>query len=58
MAQISVTEAHNRFGDLARIRNGVTHWIDVVTPDGRWVPVFDPTHGFILTGYEFISGAR
>ena len=31
---ISATEAHQRFGDLARIRNGVTTWIDVEQPEG------------------------
>lgn len=49
--RISVTTAHQKFGDLARIRNGITHWIEVVNPEGRWVPVFD---GFVLIAYELM----
>lgn len=47
---ISVTDAHRRFGDLARIRNGHTTWIDVEDDGGIWKPVFD---GFLLVAYEF-----
>jgi hypothetical protein len=47
---ISVTEAHQRFGDLARIRNGVTTWIDVETPEGVWRPFFTGT--FVLAHYQ------
>jgi hypothetical protein len=54
---ISVTEAHKRFGDLARIRNGETIWIDVVTEEERWVPVYKMegtgTTPWYLLGYEF-----
>ena len=46
---ITVSEAHNRWGDLARIRRGVTTWINVETPEGVWKPVFD---GIMLLGYE------
>lgn len=49
---ISVSEAHRRFGDLARIRNGVTTWIEVQTDEGTWRPVF--TSQFVLSGYEFV----
>lgn len=38
---ITVTEAHQRFGDLARIRRGVTTWIEVKAPEGVWEPVFE-----------------
>ncbi len=48
---ISVKEAHDRFGDLAHIRNGVTTWITVAVPGGWWKPVLNS--GFILTGYRF-----
>lgn len=47
---ITITEAHRRFGDLARIRNGITIWIEVPVTGGRWCPVFD--NGFLI-GYEF-----
>lgn len=50
LAYITVTEAHRRFGDLARIRNGVTTWIDVVVPEGTWRPVFENIH--FLIGYQ------
>lgn len=49
--RLSVTEAHQRFGDLARIRNGVTTWIEVEVDGGVWKPVFE--HQFHLAGYEF-----
>lgn len=51
--RISVTEAHEHFGDLARIRNGVTRWAWVVTPLGVWMPAFS---GIELVAYEFIPG--
>jgi hypothetical protein len=47
---LSVTEAHRRFGDLARIRNGVTHWLEVRTPEGVWRPRFCPW--FNLVAYD------
>ncbi len=47
---ISVTEACQRFGDLARIRGGVTTWIEVQTDEGVWKPVFEG--GFVLVGYQ------
>ncbi len=47
---ISVTEAHERFGDLTSIRNGVTTWIQVETPEGIWKPVFQGI--WFLIGYE------
>lgn len=48
---ITVTDAHRRFGDLARIRNGVTTWIEVEADGGIWKPVFE--NEFVLVGYEF-----
>lgn len=48
--RIDVTEAHRRFGDLARIRGGVTTWIEVEVPEGTWKPVFEGC--FFLVGYE------
>lgn len=48
---ISVSEAHERFGDLARIRNGVTTWIDVVADGGVWRPVIEGQ--FVLVGYQW-----
>lgn len=50
MVRITATEAHKRFGDLARIRNGVTTWINVERPEGVWKPVF--SHLFVLVAYE------
>lgn len=53
MKVISVTEAHKRFGDLAVIRNGVTHWKQVETHEGTWVPMYGaPCADFLLTGYK------
>lgn len=54
---ISVTEAHRRFGDLARIRNGHTIWIEVQTAQGVWSPIFDPS-GIELIGYVLTPGAN
>jgi hypothetical protein len=48
---ITVTEAHERFGDLARIRNGVTTWVEVNADCGVWRPVFEG--GVILAGYSW-----
>lgn len=48
---ITVTDAHRRFGDLARIRNGVTTWIEVEVQGGVWKPVFEGI--WHLVGYEF-----
>ena len=48
---ISVSEAHNRWGDLARIRRGHTFWISVNTPEGLWSPLFSDD-GILLLGYQ------
>lgn len=47
---ISVTEAHDRFGDLAKIRNGVTTWIEIQDGNILWKPVFQGA--FMLIGYR------
>lgn len=48
---ITVSEAHKRWGDLAKIERGVTRWMSVETDQGTWYPVFDDT-GILLLGYE------
>lgn len=48
--RVSVEEAGRRWGDLARIRGGVTTWIDVETPEGVWRPVFEGI--WMLVGWE------
>jgi|GEM_PF-6422443 len=49
--RITVTEAHQRFGDLAQIRKGVTTWLEVEADGGVWRPVFDG--GIVLVAYEW-----
>lgn len=49
--RLTVHEAHQRFGDLARIRNGVTTWIEVELPAGVYKPVIE--NGFVLVGYDW-----
>lgn len=52
--RISVTEAHQRFGDLARIRNGVTTWLEVEADGGVWKPYyFSGGVAFVLAGWEW-----
>lgn len=49
--RISVDDAHRMFGDLAQIRNGVTTWLEVERPGGKWKPVFESQ--FHLAGWEW-----
>jgi hypothetical protein len=54
--RLTVTEAHQRFGDLARIRNGVTTWLEVQADGGVWKPIF--VGAFMLAGWEFQGAGR
>lgn len=54
LARLTVTEAHQRFGDLAQIRGGVTTWIEVAADGGVWKPAFEGI--WHLVGYEFHPG--
>lgn len=49
---MSVAEAHQKFGDLAKIVRGVTHWMKVETHLGVWRPMFDDT-GILLLYYQY-----